>query len=184
MIQPEDYFDFIKSRRVARNFLDRPVPDDLLWSMLEAARWTPVASGHRIHRFVVITDPALIEQIDLLAPGMVLGHPPAAQILICIDWAEAGYTPDDDYVLAYYDVGKAAMSMQLAAHALGLATGPFTGFSPSGIAELLNLPESWSPEMFLNVGYRDDTPTTTWRIPKVKVDMRDYVQWGAFPAED
>lgn len=34
----DEYFAFIKSRRVARNFLDRPVPDDLLWSMLEAAR--------------------------------------------------------------------------------------------------------------------------------------------------
>jgi nitroreductase len=180
----DEYFAFIKTRRVARNFLDKPVPDEMLWQVLEAARWTPVASGHRVHRFVCITDRALIQQINLLAPGMVLAHLPAAQILICINWDEAGYSPDDDYVLAYYDVGKAAMSMQLAAHALGLATGPFTGFSPSGIAELLNLPESWSPEMFLNVGYRDDSPTTTWRIPKVKVDIHDYVQWGVFPEKE
>ena len=178
-----DTLEAIRTRRVTRTFTNQSVPDDMLWTILEAARWAPVASGYRIHRFVCITERELIGQIQMVSPGMTRSLP-AALILICVDWMLAGYSPEDDYVLAYYDVGTAAQNMLLAAHALGLSAGPFTGFSPDAIAVLLNLPDHWSAEMFLNVGYQDDSPSSVWQIPKVHIEAKDLVHWGPLPEDN
>jgi nitroreductase len=174
-----DTLEAIRTRRVARNFTDKPVPEEMLWTLLEAARWAPSASGFRIHRYVVLTERKIIRQIQMVSPGMT-GSLPPSQILICINWKLAGYSPEDDYVLAYIDVGTAAQNMLLATHALGLSAGPFTGFSPDAVRVVLNLPEHWSPELFVNVGYRDDRPSSVWQIPKVRIDPKDMVQWGPF----
>lgn len=49
----------------------------------------------------------------------------------------------------YVDVGTAAQTMLLAAHSLGLGAGVVTSFSQAAVGAVLNLPEGWSPEMFI-----------------------------------
>ena len=47
----------IRQRRSIRSFTDKPVPDDIIRELLEAARLAPSASNRQPWRFIVVTDP-------------------------------------------------------------------------------------------------------------------------------
>ena len=182
-----DTLEAIRTRRVTRFFLNRTISKKILWKVLEAARWAPTGSGRRVHRYVCVTDPVTIRQIRMMSPGIV-GNQPAALIVICVDWNRAGYQATDDVrakLIPYVDVGTAAQTMMLAAHALGLGAGPVTAFSPEAIDEFLNLPDGWRAEMVITLGYKDPTPpAAAWKLPRTRISVEDLVQWGPFPEEN
>jgi nitroreductase len=176
-----DTLEAIRTRRVASYYADTPIPEDTLWTILEAARWAPTAANRRIHRFVCINDRTLLRLIKMFTPGMVAGLP-AALIVICIDWdaaLEAGFTSDLNE--PFFDVGSAAENMLLAAHALGLAAGPMSAFSKEALQVLLNLPDRIDPQMLIGLGYPAEMPPYMPRWPKKKVRVEDLVQWGPYP---
>lgn len=143
----------IRTRRVIREMTDEPVDPQHLEQILEAGRWSPTGGNQRPNRFVVIDDPELQRLIRLVAPGMFQDAP--ILILICVDLATFHHQldPEDD-PLYPIDVGKAAQTMALAAHSLGLATGPVTSFNKSAVKKILNLPEDVAPWLFLCVGHK------------------------------
>jgi len=54
----------IFNRRSVRNFNDKPVPEPLIRRVLEAGRFAPSAGNSQPWRFIVITDKAVIGEID------------------------------------------------------------------------------------------------------------------------
>jgi len=178
-----DTMEAIKTRRVAKYYADKPVSDDKLWTILEAARWAPTGGNRRKHRFICVNDKQLLKQIKMFSPGMVAGLP-AALIIVCIDWNLADYQAMvKTYLESYYDVGAATQNMLLAAHALGLTAGLMTSFSSAAVRVLLNLPENLDPKLFVGVGYHSEMPPYMPRWPKKKVRVEDLVQWGPFPED-
>jgi nitroreductase len=177
-----DALEAIRTRRVARYYdQSRPVPDDSLWTILEAARWAPTGGNMRVHRFVCVTERALIGKIRLFAPGMVAGLP-AALIFVCIRWDLAAYQCSvKSYSEAMYDVGSYTQNMLLAAHSLGLVAGPMTSFSPAAVEVLLNLPERTDPRLCIGIGFPADPPASMPVWPKVRLRVQDLVQWGPYP---
>ena len=173
----------IRTRRVAKYYdQTRSVPEDMLWTVLEAARWAPTAGNIRVHRFVCVTDKDLIKEIQLFFPGMVAGLP-AALIFVCINWDLAGYQClKKTYNEVYYDVGGYTQNMLLAAHALGLVAGPMTSFAPEAIRVLLNLPDEIDPRLCVGVGFPAEPPAHMPKWPKRKLRVEDLVQWGPYPA--
>jgi nitroreductase len=134
-----DALEVIRTRRVVRAMSDDPVPRDRLEHILDAAAHAPSAGNRRLHRFVVVDDPPTLRVIRMVSPGM-LQHP-AAAIVICIDAARAtGYGFKENSSGLYVDVGTTAQTMLLAAHALGVGSGPVTSFSKAAVSVVLNLP--------------------------------------------
>jgi nitroreductase len=175
-----DVLDAIRTRRVARFYREDPVPEDVLWTILEAARWAPASSNTRVHRFVCITDRLLIGNVRMFSTGMEAV--PAALIVVCIDWNLAGYQSQiRKYHEMYWDVGTAVENMLLAAHGLELAAGPMRTSSAAALRILLNLPEGLDPQMMVGVGYPAEPPADFPRWPKLRTRVKDLVQWGPFP---
>src|SRR5690242_11973606 len=88
----------------------------------------------------------------MVSPGML--QRPAAAVAICIDVARAGeYGLPATNSGLLIDVGTAAQTMLLAAHALGLGSGPVTSFSKAAVSTVLNLPAGWRPEMLVCLGH-------------------------------
>ncbi len=171
-----DILEVIRTRRVAKWYADAPVPQEMLWKILEAARWAPTAGNIRKLHFVCITDGQLLRQIKMFSPGMVAGLP-AALVVICINQQLVLAGDRENYI----DVGLGAMNMMLAAHALGLVAGPMTSFSHEAVKILLNLPGYLEPEMFIGLGYPAEVPPDAPRWPVKKSHLEDMVQWGPFP---
>ena len=54
----------IRTRRVAKYYdQNKSVSDDLLWTILEAARWAPTGGNERVHHFICLTEKSLIKKI-------------------------------------------------------------------------------------------------------------------------
>ncbi|NPV10062.1 MAG: hypothetical protein HPY83_19115 [Anaerolineae bacterium] len=48
----------IKGRRSVRSFLDKPVPRELIETIIDAGRWAPTGANMQLWRFVVVEDAA------------------------------------------------------------------------------------------------------------------------------
>ncbi len=59
MTEPRDFFDIVRSLRAHRVFSDRPVSDDIIERVLEAATYAPSAENTQPWVFVVVRDPAV-----------------------------------------------------------------------------------------------------------------------------
>jgi len=145
----------IRSRRVTRALTAQPVTPDQLDAVLEAASFAPSAGNRRLHPLVVVTDPRRLSVLRLVSPGML--QRPATAIVICIDAASArryGFRPDTPGL--YVDVGTLAATILLAAHAIGLGSGPVTSFSRAAAAHVLDLPDGWEPRLIVCLGHPAD----------------------------
>jgi nitroreductase len=173
----EQILNTIKTRRVIREMSDRPVERALLEKILEAGRWAPAGGNMRACRFVVVQDPLTIRLVRAFSPGMF--QRPQALVLICIDWdvIRANRIPESDRT-PYIDVGAAMQTMMLAAHALGLGSGPVTSFSETAIEVILNLPPNLSPEVIICIGYPapPEKPQLPMR-PKGRVTWQSLTDW-------
>ncbi len=168
----------IKTRRVVREMTDEAVSRAEIETILDAARWAPSGGNLRPNRYIVIQDAETRRLIRLVAPGMFQKAP--ALILICTNWdvvAEHKLPPNDRALLI--DVGTAAQTMLLAAHALGLAAGPVTSYSKEAVKVILNLPASYSPEMFICIGHKAPTTRGGMRAWQ-RITWRDLTHWERF----
>lgn len=86
-----DAFEVLHTRRSIRQFLNRPVGEDLVKELLSAAMSAPTAGGIQPWRFVVITDREKLDKIPDFHPyaGMIKQAPLA--ILVCGDTTSANY---------------------------------------------------------------------------------------------
>jgi coenzyme F420-0:L-glutamate ligase/coenzyme F420-1:gamma-L-glutamate ligase len=176
-------FDIIKSRRSIRRYVDRPVPEDVLRRLLEAARWAPSAHNRQPWRFVVIIDPARRASLaramgqrfhtDLEANGVPAGQvkrrvarsyrrisSAPVVIILCLSMADMDRYPDmrrqqAERTMAVQSVALAAQNLWLAAHAAGLGVCWMCAplFCPDAVREELSLPDDWEAQALFTVGY-------------------------------
>ena len=174
----EQILNNIKTRRVVREMTTQSVERKQIETILEAARWSPSGGNLRPHRFVVVENPETRRLIRIVSPGMFQKAP--VLILICINWdiVEERDLPATNRSL-YIDVGTAAQTIMLATHAIGLSSGPVTSFSKEAIKVILNLPESYSPEMFICIGHAAPKKQSGMRAWK-KTTWQDLTHWERF----
>jgi nitroreductase len=159
---------------------DQPVDRSQLEKIVEAGRWAPAAGNQRTNRFVVVQDSTTLRLIRLFAPGM-FQHPQAV-ILICIDWsvAEVNQFAETD-PSPYIDLGATMQTLMLAAHAIGLGSGPVTSFRKEALRVILNLPSNLSPEMLICIGH--PAPKSKSQLPmrpKKRVTWQSLTDWEHF----
>jgi nitroreductase len=178
-MDPDAFFQVLKTRRVCRSFTGEPVSDEHLTRIIEAARWASSAGNRHIHKFLVVRNPDTIRNIRSVAPGM-LSEPPAA-VVILTD-AEAARRESIQLELDtanHGDVGTAAMNMLNMAHALGLGACPVTSFSHSGVAVMLGLPPHLEPEWIIMLGHPAPVERNLNAGAPKPLTARDLTWWDA-----
>ena len=129
-----ELLEAIKTRRSVRKFLDKPVEDEKLQTILEAVRQSPSWANFQCWRFIVVKDKAMKERLSELsyvesffAPIGYKTNPSQkgiaeapVVIVACADPAKSGAIWDQQYYMT--DIGIASENLMLAAHALGLGT--------------------------------------------------------------
>jgi nitroreductase len=111
----------------------------------------------------------------MVSPGMI--QRPTAAITICTDRTAAddyGFPPNA--VGPYIDVGTAAATMMLAAHALGVGAGPVSSFSHAAVGVALRLPAGWSPDLILCLGHAAPTQPAPVN-PNRSLRWQDLTTW-------
>jgi nitroreductase len=143
-----------RSRRSVRRYRPEPVPEELLEELLEAARWAPSAVNTQPWEFIVITDPALKQEVGKRARYFGVGWPHIheAPALIAVCGKRLTAFSRDDCIFA-------GANLMLAAADRGLGTCWIGGFDESVMKQLLAIPDSYLLPGFCTVGYPEgETP--------------------------
>ncbi len=149
-----ELLEAILTRRSVRKYLDKPVPAEMIETILRAAMAAPSAGNQQPWHFVVVTDRARLDAVPGFHPysKMVLQAPVA--ILVCGDPTGKKWERNCDQ-----DASAATQNMLLAARDLGLGT-VWVGIHPEkdridGFRKLFGIPEHVIPFAFIPVGWPD-----------------------------
>jgi len=163
----------VASLRATRWFADTPVPARDVMRVLEAARWTGSARNRQPWRFLVVQDLGLRKRLSLL--GGYAAHLAAAPVVVLL--AVDHLTGGED---AEFDGGRAAQSLMLAAHGLGLASCP-ASFFPASNAEqagrLAGVEAPWKVRTAISLGYPAPAPRGRSAIPSGRLPLDRLVRW-------
>ncbi|MGH2730193.1 MAG: nitroreductase family protein [Actinomycetota bacterium] len=190
--------EVIKRRRMARNYLDKPVAMDTLERIVATGRRGPSAGFTQGVYFVVVTEADTRAAIAKLAdedhyvaeeglPPWISSAP--AHVVVCVSEADyhARYLEPDkinddgseiDWPIPYWwvDGGAALMLLLLAVVDEGLAAGFFGVHRLGGLQELLGIPEDVSPIGVVTIGHAaPDQPGSSARRGWRPLD--DVVRW-------
>jgi nitroreductase len=168
-----DTLTAIFTRRSVRKYADKPVSDETIKLLLQAAMASPTAKNAQSWEFIVIRDKKTLEQIPAFHPFSK--HVPSAPVAIVVcgntklEAAPGHWVPDGS---------NATMNILLAAHSLGLG-GVWTTFYPyadrtAGIRKLLGLPDHIMPLNIIPIGYPVEKGNYQDRFNPAKVH---YEKW-------
>jgi nitroreductase len=101
----------LRSLRAVRRYAERPLPEDVLLSVLEAARWTGSAKNTQPWELVVVQDRATLGELATCGP--YAGHLAGAAAAIVLLMQEASQR---------FDEGRLAQTLMLAAWAHGVGS--------------------------------------------------------------
>jgi len=144
----------IKLRKSVRSWEDKPVEDEKIGAVLEAARLAPSASNRQEWRFVVVRDAGVRKKLVGAARDQTFVGEAPVVIACCAD--------SDEHVMACgqlcypIDVAIAIDHMTLAAVELGLGTCWIGAFDEGKAKEVLGIPEEIRVVELLPLGYPAD----------------------------
>jgi nitroreductase len=145
-------WDALRARRNVRTYTERPIPEDQLDRILEAARLTPSSMNQQAWDFVLVTDRDRLR--DLAQVWRYGAHiaGSAATIALVVPTSE---DPEERETFQY-DLGQVTMSIMLAAADLGIGSCHAAVGDQARARDILGLPEDRECAMLVALGYPAD----------------------------
>lgn len=168
-----DFSDLIKNRYSVRSYQSKPVEDDKLKKVLEAARIAPTAANKQPFNLIVVKTEGKKEDLKRIYHADWFSEAPLV-ICACAIPSEA-WTRRDGHCYVEVDVAIAMDHLILAAANLGLGTCWIAAFDAQAARELFKLPEGVEPMLFTPLGYAADKPGTKSR--KQLTELVRYEHW-------
>jgi len=143
--------DAIRKRESVREYLARPVPEDKLRGVLEAARLAPSASNQQPIKLVVVRDAKTRKELAEAAHGQAfLGEAPVVIAAVATNTRHTMPCGVPSYPV---DLAIAIDHMSLAAVDEGLGTCWIGAFSQERTRKILGIPETCIVVALLVLGY-------------------------------
>ena len=170
--------ELLKQRRSIRKFEERAVEKDKLDKILKAALLAPSSRGRRPWEFIAVTDKELLRKLSECREhsSQFLANAPRGIVIIadsekCDVWVE--------------DASIASIIIQLTAQSLGLGScwiqvrkriAPDNRTAEEYIKELLGIPENYSVENIIAIGYpaEEKKPYSEDQLLYDKIHLNQY----------
>lgn len=141
---------FLK-RWSSRAFSDRPVSENVLMSIFEAARWAPSALNIQPWRFIVARKQEDLEKFySFILPGNLKWSRNAPVLALLI-------SEKTDEISKAFDAGTAWGYLSLEAAHKGLVTHAMGGIDKEKAKEVLNIPDNYDVHIAVAIGYQGDS---------------------------
>lgn len=164
--------------RSIRKFRPAPIPDEVLRECLEAATRASTCGNMQLYSLVVTRDKAMRERLAPCHFNQPMVTQAPCVVTVCADvhrftqWCEQrGADPAYDnfewFLNAATDALLAAQNLcvQAEIHGLGICYLGTTLYTAADIVRILELPKGVIPLTTVVVGYPDETPGLTDRLP-------------------
>lgn len=166
-----DALTALRTKRDTRSYADRPVDDDTLDALLDAARMAGSAKNVQPVRMIVVTDHATKTALKTSGDfASWIDHAPVVVVVTVMEYAGPR---------RMFDVGRHAQNLMVAAHASGLASCPVTIHHPDVARGALGIPGDVEPAMIVTLGWpAPSAPPSPVAGPRLPLDQ--YVTRGAW----
>jgi nitroreductase len=166
-------WDTIRARRNVRDFADRPIAEEDLGTIAEAAWRTPSSMNQQAWTFIVVTDREALR--ELASVWRYAEHVAGSAATIAL---VAPVTDDAETREVYqYDLGQATMSIMLAAADLGIGTCHAAVDDQDVARRLLGVPDDQRVEWLVALGYPADRPLAPIARPERRA-IDEVVRFG------
>lgn len=184
-----DVWELFPHQRSVRGFDGRPVLDEHITKILQAAVRAPSSQNAMPWRFIVVRDQAQKDALSPVyercfdrvygagAPDRAAGRQPWSEVPVLI--AVVVEAPNGrTSMMTGASVYPAVQNLMLAARALGLGSVPTTlwRLENEAIREILGVPEGWEIAAIVPVGYPDSPMGKSRRPPLDQFVFQD--RWG------
>ncbi|TFF92577.1 nitroreductase [Candidatus Thorarchaeota archaeon] len=177
--------DEIMKRRSGRAFTEKPIPDEMLKSILEAGRWAPSCANTQAWNFVVLKDPeALAKGHEALSRGNTWGK--TAPVMIIVAAKEDGGCSSHGLPYFTMDVGLAVENMLLQAVHLGLLAHPTAGWDEDRLKKDFGIPDEYRIVTVVFFGYEgriedlDERTQEKEKKPRTRRPLDEIAHWNAW----
>ena len=158
--------DCIRRRYSCRAYLDKPIEQEKLAQIFEAARLAPSAKNMQDWRFVVVTDKQKKRQVAE-STNRPEGFEKAGAIIAAC--SNSDYVMRCGQPIGPIDVAIALEHICLQAADLGLATCWIGSFLPEKVRTVLGIPDDIAIIELMALGYPADKPKEPKREPIEKI---------------
>lgn len=170
-----DVFEAVQQRKSIRTYQDKPVPQETLQRILEAARLSPSAVNCQPWHFIVVTEKEKRKALSRGAFAKFLAQAPVV-IVACGDKKAS----PDWYAV---DTSLAVENMVLTAVNESLGTCCVGSFNEADVKLALNVPERFEVLLLIAVGYpkeKTDLSSKLLRIVRKRKNLDKIVSIGEF----
>lgn len=168
-----------------RSFLDKNVPEKILYSLFEAARWAPSAANVQPWRFIIARSEEDRGQfLSFINKGNVIWCSKAPVLVAIVSKTTWGDDEDVNPTHAF-DTGAAWAFLALEATRQGLHTHPMGGFDRVKAKEVLNIPNEYDVQAIVAIGYMGPKENLTESLqerekPSSRKNLSDITSEGSF----
>ena len=166
-----DVMEAIRKRRSIRAYQDRPVEEDKLRSVLEAARLAPSAKNMQEWRYVVVRDPDLRAKMADAANGQRFVAEAPVVLVACAK--TDGHTMPCGERAYPIDVAISLDHVSLCAVEKGLGTCWVGAFDQAAVKKLLGIPDDIRVVELMPLGYPASEPAARPRLGLDEIIMYD-----------
>jgi len=165
---PLDAYRAIVDKRDQRAFLPKPIPDDAMRRMLQAARMTGSSKNREPNRLVVVRDRERLRAMGALSRfGAWVADAGAAIVIVQTERHE-------------FDAGRCAQNMMLAAWSDGIGSCP-AHLPEAELSRLLGIPGGMHVNRVIGFGYIDPARTAAPRsVARTRLPLEQLVHWDAW----
>lgn len=165
-------FDAIKTRRSVRSYLPKPIEDEKLMQLLEAARLAPGAKVEQDFMIVIVTDESLKNELVPACKGQgFVGEAPAVLVMCSTN----DRTMLCGQPVRPIDCSIALSFMLLEAQELGIGMCWLGWFDPDEVKKILSIPKEYTVFAVVPMGYPANTGYPTSR--KAINELVRYNKW-------
>lgn len=166
-----DVIEAIKKRRSVRAYQNKPVPQEKLKRILEAARLAPSARNSQSHKFIVVKDHQLRKELAKKATSeSFIGAAPVIIVAVALD---SEYVMPGGVPAHPVDIAIALDHITLVAVEEGLGTCWIGAFYQDQVKQMLGIPEKYKVVALLSLGYPADSPRKKFRKPLEEIVCYD-----------
>ena len=155
-----DVLEAIRNRRSIRAFTDKPVTDNEIEQLIDAARMAPSAGNIQPWEFIIVRDPQVKHGLCEAALNQTFIEQAPVVIVVCVNPVQSaqGYGSRGMNLYCLQDTAAATQNILLAAHAMGLATCWVGAFNEERAREVLAVPKELRPIAIIPVGHSAEKP--------------------------
>lgn len=182
MTTTQEVTAFLKSLRSVRRFSEKAIPDDVLYDVLEVARWTGSAKNTQPWHIVVIRERTSLQTLARCGP--YAGHIAGAQTALALVMDSGNQR---------FDEGRLAQNVMLGAwaHGVGSCIGSIYPEGNTKTAKaLLSVPETRWLHTVISLGFPADERALRLsaergnlsEVPLGREDLATLVSWERYGA--